>query len=224
MLATFSTFVVGLSKSSLERFLYLYPASDFEHMVRLGEGTTANYYRAAQINRDIWFTCPVVDFAWQYARHGSSNVRLYEMNQTKFEPIFGYMGIPHWRVSHLSDIPYILNSDAAGGADNSPAQQQLSALLSGSAAAFAHTSDPTMSDGQVLRDWPTAFEGLGKEALDKEHPDAMKVYVIGGSYGSGSASIPTSNGARTARQEALEKEKIIQRCRFINSIQEEIGV
>ena len=193
-------------------------------MVRPSEGTTAHYYRAAQINRDLWFTCPVVDFTWQYARHGSSNVRLYEMNQTKFEPIFGYMGIPHWRVSHLSDIPYILNSDAAGGADNSPAQQQLSALLSGSAAAFAHTSNPTISDGKVLRDWPTAFGGQSKKSLKKEHPEAMQVYVIGGPYGSGSASIPMNNAAGSARQKALEQEKIIQRCHFINSIQEEIGV
>ena len=216
--------MVGLSKPSLDRFLTLYPASDFEHLVPPNEETTVHYYRAAQINRDIWFICPVVDFTWQYARHGSSNIRLYEMNQTKFEPVYKYMGIPHWRVSHLSDISYILNSDAASGADNSLSQQRLSALLSGSAAAFAHTGNPTISDGLVLRDWPRAYEDQNKQALKKEHPDAMKVYLVGGPHGTGPASIQIGGQTRSAREEALAREKLMLRCQFINSIQEEIGV
>lgn len=94
MLATFPTFVLGLSKSSLQRILKLYPLSDFEFLPRPDEEATAQYYRAAQINRDMWFTCPVIDFTWQYTRYGNSNVRLYSMNETKYGPILKYMNVP----------------------------------------------------------------------------------------------------------------------------------
>ena len=79
VLASFATFIVDLSNSSLERFLALYPLSDFETRVQPGEQATPQYYRAAQINRDVWFTCPVLDFTWQYVKRGgpgSANVRL----------------------------------------------------------------------------------------------------------------------------------------------------
>lgn len=226
VIASFSTFVLGLSHSSLQTLLALYPESDFTHLVRPGQDATAQYYRAAQMNRDIWFTCPVIDFTWQYTRHGGSNVRLYDMNQTKFGPIFHEMGVPQWRVSHLSDIPYFMNENVTFGADNSPAQIKLSGLVSGSAAAFAHTGDPTYSSGQALSYWPGAYEGQNDQALNSEYPEALNLYVVGGPYGSGSARV--LNQAIHARlsklEQALAWENVIERCRFINSIHDQIGV
>lgn len=222
---SFQNYVVGFSDASLKRLLQLYPLSDFEHMVR-DEGATAQYYRAAQINRDMWFTCPVVDFSWQYVNNGgqrSSDVRLYEMNQTKFGPIFQYMGVPQWRASHLSDIPYMLNLDVAAGRDNTPEQQELSALLSGSAAAFAHTGDPTSSGGSVLQNWPLAFQKASERGT--EHPDEMNVYVVGGPHGSGSGKASSTRlDATSNREGALAWENVVERCRFFNSIHEEIGI
>ena len=222
---SFQTYVAGFSETSLQRLLQLYPPSDFEHMVQ-HEGTTAQYYRAAQINRDMWFTCPVVDFSWQYVCNGgpgSSNVRLYEMNQTKFGPVFQYMGVPQWRASHLSDIPYMLNEQVAAGGDNSREQQELSALLSGSAASFAHTGDPTNSRGEVLQDWPLAFQNTSHCAA--EHPEEIIVNVVGGPQGSGFGRVSGSGlDAMSAREKALKWEKINERCGFFNSILEEIGV
>lgn len=226
MLATFQTYILGLSKSSLQRILTLYPLSDFESLVRPGEDATAQYYRAAQINRDICFTCPVIDFTWQYTRHGAPNIRLYEMNQTKIGPILKNMGVPQWRVCHLSDIPYMLNEDVATGGDNSAAQMELSALLSGSAAAFAYTGDPSESGGRVFRDWPLAYPDRRKHVLAKEHPERMSVYIVGGPGGSGPANIaPESMGeAAGERERALAGEKLMERFNFINSIHEEIDV
>lgn len=148
------------------------------------------------------------------------------MNQTKFGPIFKYMGVPQWRVSHLSDIPYVFNENVAAGGDNSAAQQELSALLSGSAAAFAYTGDPTVSRGQTFKDWPIAYSDQSKQALDKVYPDELNLYVIGGPQGSGSATIASANLREAAleRDKALIWEKLIERCHFINSIQDEIGV
>lgn len=226
MLATFQTYILGLSKSSLQRILTLYPLSDFETLVRPDVDATAQYYRAAQINRDIWFTCPVIDFTWQYTRHGAPNIRLYEMNQTKFGPILKYMGVPQWRVCHLSDIPYMLNEDVAAGGDNSAAQRELSALLSGSAAAFAHTGNPSDSDGRVFKDWPLAYPDRIEQVLAKEHPENLSIYIVGGPAGSGPANIAPERMGGTAgeRERALAGEKLIERCNFINSILEEIGV
>ena len=99
------------------------------------------------------------------------------------------MGIPQRHVGHLSDIPYMLNLDVAGGGDNSPAQQKLSSLVSGSAAAFAYTGDPTNSQAQVLQNWPTAWSGLSAEAMKDEFPAQMDIYVIGGPHGEGVAQI-----------------------------------
>lgn len=52
VLQSFQTIVLGLSQSSLQRLLYLYPSSDFTYLVR-NEKATADYYRAAEINRDM---------------------------------------------------------------------------------------------------------------------------------------------------------------------------
>ena len=217
--------ILDLSQPSLQRILALYPVSDFTQLVRPNEQATAQYYRAAQINRDIWFTCPVIDFTWQYTRYGgSNNIRLYDMNQTKYGPILQYMGVPQWRVSHLSDIPYILNEDVAAGGDNSPAQQALSALLSGSAAAFAYTGSPTTSRGRTLQNWPIAYPDQSRQALSKVYPEKLNLYVVGGSQGSGPATIASGSGATSAREKALAWERVIERCSFINSILGEIGV
>lgn len=226
VLASSKAYAVGLSQKSLDRFLQLYPLSDFQHLETTEPPVTAHYYRAAQINRDLLFTCPVIDFTWQYAKHGSANVRLYEMNQTRFDPVFKMIGVPHWRVSHLSDIPYVMNNLVAAGGDNSPEQLKLASLVSGSVAAFAHTGDPTKSLGRVaMSDWPEAYSVLRDQGLNEEHPAGLTVQVIGGEFGTGPATVFRSGKAdSSARELALEREKLFERCEFINSIQEEIGV
>lgn len=119
-----------------------------------------------------------------------------------------------------------MNEDVTAGGDNSPAQQDLSALLSGSIAAFGYLGDPTISEGRTFKDWPIAFPDQSGQALSKEHPENLSLYVVGGSEGSGPASVSsgTSGDAESGREKALAWEKVIDRCGFINSIQEEIGV
>ena len=148
------------------------------------------------------------------------------MNQTKFGPIFQYMGVPQWRVSHLSDIPYLMNEDVTAGGDNSPAQQDLSARLSGSVAAFAYSGDPTISRGRTFKDWPIAYPDQSAQALSKEYPGKFGLYIVGGSQGSGPASVSSgmASDAGSGREKALAWERVMERCGFINSIQEEIGV
>ena len=226
VLASFQRYVIGLSENSLQRLLSLYPVLDFSQLVRPNEDATAQYYRAAQINRDLWFTCPVIDFTWQYTRFSASTIRLYEMNQTKFGPVFQYMGVPQWRLSHLSDIPYIFNEDVSAGGDNSAAQRDLSSLLSGSATAFAYTGDPTASRGRCLKDWPIAYSDRSTQTLSRDYPLELSLNLVGGPQGNGPATLVSGDVSNTAqgRAKALAWEKVIDRCQFINSILDEIGV
>ena len=235
-------------------------------MVRPNEPATPQYYRAAQINRDIWFTCPVLDFTYHYALHPSStnnvnssstspssSVHIYEMNATKFTPIFAYMGVPEWRVAHLSDIPYVLNLDVSAGGDNSPPQRELSAQLSGSVSTFAWTGNPNVNvksgnldattmverrdaggtsgvgqgREQGFTDWPPAYDSSPTPQRKEEGPDELDVFVIGGEWGSGKVreTMKASGEAEASdREKAARWEMIVERCRFINSITEEIGV
>ena len=225
-LASFQAYIHGLSQPTLRRLLALYPVSDCTSLVAPSFNAPAKYYRADQMKRDLWFTCPVIDFTWQYHRFGGNDLRLYEMNQTKFSPVFKYMGVPEWHVSHLSDIPYLMNEDVTAGGDNSAAQRELSALLSGSVAAFAYSGNPAISRSRTFKDWPVAYTQLDRHTVANEYPANLDLLVIGGPYGSGPAHVAPAASARdvSERERALAGQKLIERCSFINSIHEEIGV
>ena len=216
---------MNFTQPTLSRFLSHYPRDPFIHLSPPSSPVSVDYYRAAQINRDMWFTCPVIDFTWHFHKHGQTNVRVYEMNQTRFAPVFESMGVPFWKVAHLSDIPYLLNAErVGGGGDNSKQQLDLSARLSSSAIAFAYHGDPNRvkAAGKGLGHWPLAY---GQSTLEGDHPDALTVNVVGGPHGTGAATVFKRPGKdKDERQKAMEWEMLLERCGFINSIQEELGV
>ena len=113
-----------------------------------------------------------------------------------------------------------MNEDVAAGADNSPAQRDLSAHMSSSIAAFAWTGDPTATKGaNGFKEWPVAF---GKDGQGSEN---LELLVIGGEEGSGVATATIGGGREgSPRDEAVAWEKVVERCAFINSITEELGV
>lgn len=225
VLASFGLWLTGLSAATKKQLLSLYPLSAFEHMVRpdLDGPISPQYYRAAQLNRDLWFTCPVLDFAWQYARHNGGNVRLYEHNATRFGPVFEkVMGVPMWRVSHLSDIPYVLNVQQVGaGADNSAAQLEVSRAVSRRIAKFVSTGDTGGG-------WPLAFSGTTGEDLAAKFPKKMALQLFGGPYEGQAVSLQRDKmlGDRLDADNAVLWERLFERCEFINSaeVRQEIGV
>jgi carboxylesterase type B len=230
VLASFTLWLENLSKATQQGLLDLYPVKDFEDMVRpeYDGPISPQYYRAAQINRDLWFTCPAIDFAWQYARKGGvelSQVHMYEHNSTRFTPSFEMMGVPMWRVSHLSDIPYVLNiQQMAGGADNSPAALKLSATMSKQIVRFAVSGAPTAR----AADWPAAFiNATAAELKVPEYPKEFAVQLFGGPYGN--TVVKAKKECKppiSEAEEAIHKEKLIARCNFINSpeVREQTGV
>lgn len=207
------TLWLTLSEGTIEKLLELYPVSDFDFMAQ-EQGVSPQYYRAVQISRDLWFTCPVLDFAWQYGRHNSYNVRLYEHNTTRFAPSYAAMGVPMWKIAHLSDIPYVLNSQSlGGGADNSPDQLALSAAISKRILKFIISAVP---DEQ----WSPAFTGITGDITRDDLPSTVSLQLFGGPYGDSQAMIRADYGqvqdATTEPEKAVAWEKLFERCNFIN--------
>lgn len=208
------TLWLTLSSSTKKKLLELYSVSDFEQMAQ-GQGVSPQYYRAAQINRDLWFACPVLDFAWQYGRHNSHNVRLYEHNATRFAPSYALMGVPMWRVAHLSDIPYVLNSQSlGGGADNSAEQLTLSADVSRRIMRF-------VASAEADEEWSPAFEGVAVDGPQDKLPGRISLQLFGGPYGNRQVTVREhsgeGDGSATEAEKAIAWERLCQRCDFINS-------
>ncbi|GKZ58560.1 hypothetical protein AnigIFM49718_004385 [Aspergillus niger] len=220
VLASFGLWLSKLSTSTKARLLDLYPITDFAHMIRESyDGPISpQYYRAAQMNRDIWFTCPVLDFAWQYAQNGGlvpSKVWLYEHNATRYAPVFEMMGVPMWRVAHLSDIPYVMNTaNLEGGADNSPEQMKLAREVSRQVIGFVHDASPSEA-------WPVAFFGISEQGLSKDSPDQLSIQTFGGPMGSRAVTVRkgADTSGSTEAEKALLWERLFDRCEFINSAQ-----
>ncbi|KAJ5173918.1 Carboxylesterase type B [Penicillium coprophilum] len=232
VLGSFGLWLHKLSTPTKEKLLHLYPLEDFEHMIRPEhEGQLSpQYYRAAQLNRDIWFTCPVLDFTWQYVKNGgvgASQVRLYEFNQTRYTPVFDFMGVSMWGVAHLSDIPYLFVNDHLGaGADNSDDQLALARDFSRTIIQFVH---PKASDDR-LQSWPPAFSKDFAKPSTGDVPSHISLQLFGGPHGSVPTTCSEDTGAdmeaMTDAEKALHWENLFSRCAFLNSQQfrEEAGV
>ncbi|KAL2828201.1 Alpha/Beta hydrolase protein [Aspergillus cavernicola] len=235
VLGSFGLWLTSLSESTKEELLQLYPLEDFERMVRPEHDgpISPQYYRAAQMNRDIWFTCPVLDFTWQYVRNGgakASQVRLYEYNETRYTPVFRAMGVPMWRVAHLSDIPYLFNNDhLEGGADNSDAHLSLAQRFSRAVIDYIH-SEPLEGRNSGAGPWTPAFpEDVSQQgSLPSDVPSTISIQIFGGPHGSSSVTVRKEVEERdlTESEKAVYWEKLFSRCEFINGQQmrDEAGV
>lgn len=234
VLGSFGLWLHNLSESTREKLLRLYPLEDFEHMSKpeYQGRISPQYYRAAQLNRDIWFTCPVLDFTWQYVRNrgvDDSQVRLYEFNETRYAPVFDSMGVSMWGVAHLSDIPYLFNNDHLdAGADNSSPRLTLAREFSRTIIQFVHGTRKGTLDR--LQQWPAAFSKDLSKPSTGDVPSSISVQLFGGPHGSGPATCDDGNESVmesiSNAEKALRKEKLFSRCAFVNGQQfrEEAGV
>ena len=195
-----------LTNAALQEMLALYPLSSFEDDP--SENFSAQYFRAAQIGRDIMFTCPSLFMVEAMANHSMGNTtnQLYVLNETLFKPEWKRLHSQYLGVGHGSDVPFAYN-DASAIPNTTPSEVQLAEEMSGSWAGFAYTDVPTMSRGgfnTTLQDWP---EGYAKG----DDESAFSVRVIGGPH-DGPASI-SSDGTGGV----LDKEDVVRRCRFWTS-------
>lgn len=228
-----------LSPSSIKKLEILYPETEFSHLAT--QNVTASYHVAAQVNRDVWFTCPVLDFAQKYhSRHAAGqggNVFLAAINTTRHLPIWSSLGLSHWRAAHLSEVPYVFNTREIPGGDNSPEQLALSKKISSSIVNFAWNGTPSLDvsagnsrEGVGLGGWKEAFDNnegrMGVMVVDgKGQSDGGMVWINndGNDY-MGSGNRDGDDIVQKQREEGLRWERLTERCAFISSIADEVGV
>lgn len=211
-----------------------------------------NYFRISRIMRDLLFTCSSIDFGYQLSTQSKAidpsypGVRLYDLNQSMLEPMFKAIGMPYVQTCHGSDTHYIFNGLFPEG-EVSEVDQALSTSMSTSFINFAYTGNPTCTKDKHFQLWPESFpesSGGGDQELSQ-----LDVMVIGGSYGTGSSSCakdqsagadwgdsmqqPLGDGVKyeemkdardQERARLLQHEKLLERCAFIGSLSEKLGV
>ncbi|RAL14231.1 alpha/beta-hydrolase [Aspergillus homomorphus CBS 101889] len=187
VLGSFERWVCGLSESMKEKLLQLYPVEEFGHMVRQ-------------------------DYDDEYARNGASKasqVWLYEHNATRFAPVYEAMGVPMWRVTHLSDIPYVFNNPhLEGGADKSLGKLALSETVSKAIIEFVHGGSPA-AEGIGVQKWSSASPARHEGQRSSESANRLSIQIFGGSSNSSEVTI--------GRDEDVER--LFDRCDFTNGPQ-----
>ncbi|KAK4189739.1 putative lipase precursor [Podospora australis] len=175
---------------------------------------------------------------------------LYTLNQSMLTPLFAGAGMPYIGATHGSDTNYLYKLFPEGPI--AEADEKLSRAMGTSFINFAYRGSPEhkhkkkkKKNDAGLGDWPEAFATQG--------PGALNLMVIGGPHGTGSAHLTShkhktkgkkgdgreeaqvpilgedmvvgemANKIDRERKRELEREKLFERCAYINSLSEKLG-
>ncbi|KAG4440310.1 hypothetical protein IFR05_004217 [Cadophora sp. M221] len=226
------TMYPSLTNASLSNILSLYPTSSFPSNPTAN--LTSEFYRTAQIGRDILLTCP--NFYLGYAisqkvqrspRHNTTDTRnrnqshhkprpavyYYVQNQTIFTPYLTSFSHPGLGITHTSELPYVYGdltvfntSSSAFQFHPSEADYALTRRQSRSWSTFAYFGNP-VGRGETLKGWDEAYETGGGGMMD------AKLFVIGGSE----EGISGLDGGDQDVNVGVEKQLLKERCGFFNS-------
>ncbi|KAJ6453372.1 Alpha/Beta hydrolase protein [Mycena sanguinolenta] len=206
-----------LNSTDFEMLMDLYPVSDF------AANTTANrsaeFYRSAEIFRDILFTCPSFYFGHAMATkyyndtslaNSSIPVYLYEQNQTILDGFLDASDAPGLGVIHTSELAYVFGnftlyefSWAADVIMPSAADYALLRQQSRSWSTFATLGRPTSASKDTLQGWKPSY-AVGDGMMDAE------IYVVGGPEPGMSALEGSEANLDVAAQ------RLRERCEFLN--------
>ncbi|KAK7471237.1 hypothetical protein VKT23_002645 [Stygiomarasmius scandens] len=205
-------FYPDLNETTVARLLDLYPVTDFAP--NLAANLSAEFYRSAQIFRDILFTCPSFLFGHAMAEkfvHSYGNsvppVFLYEFNQTIYVSFLESIDLPGLGVIHTSDLPYVYANietyNVTGTIHATPSDFALVEQVSRTWSTFVNTGAPSLSGKNTLQGWEGSYQS-GASMLD------ASLYIIGGS----SSGMSTLEGEGSKQAVAVQKLK--ERCEFLN--------
>ncbi|KAI3615295.1 carboxylesterase family protein [Moniliophthora roreri] len=193
----------GLTNDSIASILSLYPSADFNP--NPSANLSSEFYRSAQIFRDILFTCPSFYLggamaAKYYADNEVPEVYYYIQNQTILSADLG--------IVHTSELAYVFGNfsfyNDTGDVHLTKGDVELRNRETRTWSGFANTGQPSLDGKETLEGWGPAY-GIGDAMMD------ASVYVIGGPD-SGLSSLE-GVGAK----EAVAKQKLKERCGFFNS-------
>ncbi|KAF5346951.1 hypothetical protein D9758_010128 [Tetrapyrgos nigripes] len=214
------TFYPDLTQTTISRLLELYPVEDFN--ANTEAGLSAEFYRTAQVFRDILLACPSFLFGHAMADKFAEDhpyeapdggvpvppVFLYSFNQTILTPSLERGGLPGLGVIHTSELAYVYANFATYNNTGlvHPTSSDFSLLeqVSRSWSSFATTGRPTITGKDTLQGWKGSYQP-GAEMMD------ASVYVVGGS----DPGMSTLEGKGSNK--ALAAQKLKERCEFLNS-------
>ncbi|TGJ81609.1 hypothetical protein E0Z10_g7153 [Xylaria hypoxylon] len=197
-------YVPTMASANVEKLLSLYPISEFE--ANEAANLSSQFYRAAQIFRDILMVCQPIFYAENLAKRGN-DVYLYDWNQTISDQILEALtNETGYGVIHTSDLEYVFGNISLY--DNgeypfhaSPADYALASRSSRSWSTFASTGKPSSEGHDTFQGFTTAFPG----------EDEIDIFIAGGPH-EGFSPID-GPGAEAA----LKVQRLRERCAFINS-------
>ncbi|KAH7330167.1 Alpha/Beta hydrolase protein [Rhexocercosporidium sp. MPI-PUGE-AT-0058] len=231
-----STMYPSLTNASLSTILTLYPTSSFP------SNTTANlsseFYRTAQIGRDILLTCPNFYLGHAISQHHKNfknqtraqtggkdapkpSVYYYVQNQTIFTPYLTSRNKPGLGITHASELPYVYGdltvfNTSAFQFHPKEADYALARRQSRSWSTFAYFGK-LVERGQTFKGWSEAY------AYGRNGGGMMdaKVFVIGGSEegisGLGGKEMNGNANANANTNVGVEMQMLRERCGFFNS-------
>lgn len=211
--AMFEEYYTGLSSTTLDTLLSLYPVSDFA--ANEEAGLSQEFYRSAQIFRDILLTCPNFLLGAAMAKKCDSaadnacpGFYIYMQNQTILGPDSGTgAGLG---VVHTSELAYVFGDIASYNVTNqsvvhtTDADWALMERASRSWSTFANVGVPSLKGRTTLGGWESSFDGWEG---DSEGVNGTKVYVIGGA----------NEGLVGLNEGAFAWQRLEERCGFLNS-------
>ena len=207
-----------LTPSTLSTLLDLYPSTDFE--ANVAASRSAEFYRSAEIMRDIVFVCPSLLFGKAMAEKYTASdecaappVYLFANNQTLIANIYAALGLTGLGVPHGSELSYLWGNISLLDVTNlgipgykfAPTAEdyELEKQMPRSWASFAWTDNPSLEGKGTLPDWISAYPDVNRDRNGD-------VYVIAGGH-QGMA------GPEGQYNSDIYHEKIVERCAFLNS-------
>lgn len=198
--------------------------------------------------RDLLFICSSIDFGFELWKQSKAQdpsftgIRHYDFNQSMVTPLFHGAGMPYLGVVHGSDLDYIYNNMFPRD-QMSEQDRQLSDAMVASFVNFAYTGNP--SGSHSLSQWPESFSEASASLSE------LQLQLIGGPWGTGTCHLKSGLGQTAEfamqddsmqsplvdslqfgqmppailqrRQQELDREKLLERCSFINSLGEKLG-
>ncbi|KAK7952871.1 lipase [Apiospora saccharicola] len=214
---------------------------------------SVHYFRVARILRDLLFTCSSLDFGAEMTKQSRAldptfpGIRTYDLNQSMVTPLFRGAGMPWLGIVHGSDIDYLYNNmfprSTLSGEDLDLAGRFLASFVN-----FAYTGDP---NGKGSTWWPESFpadqgEGEGEANLQLiggpwgTGSYRLSMRTTSEEQGSIATEQQMGEGAQhplvdstkyeamvgewhQRGQKELERDRLGERCGFINSLAEKLG-
>ena len=213
---------------------------------------STNFFRVSRILRDLLVTCSSIEYGLEMTKQSRklnpdfTGVRFYDLNQSMLSTMFKEVGLAHVQVPQGSDINYIFNGvfpEVEGKI--STEDRELAEKVTLSLINFAWTGNPVTRGSSVkhFSEWPSAYGASGDPTASD-----LQIQVIGGPYGTGPVSLSRNSrlggealGEQQVlgegfeygemkspsvekRQRLLEDQKLFERCDYIKSLSETLGV